>query len=158
MRAELYTDGGCSGNPGIGGYACVIRLIKGDDSVALLVSDFKEYTTNNHMELSAIVVGLRMLSNTDFSGRVKVTSDSSYCINAFTKNWIAGWRRNNFKKNGKDMPNRELWVELNELIKKFEDIEWVWVKGHNGHKYNEICDTYAVRSYQEKRKFFERIE
>lgn len=159
MEFELYTDGGCSVNPGIGGYAYVIRLVVDEMAQSFVRSGFKDYTTNNHMELKAIVEGLKALRNSKVSvDKVTVTSDSSYCINPFTKGWIHGWRQRNFMRDGKPMPNRDLWLELDELLGYFKSIEWVWVKGHNGHRFNEICDTYAVRSYREQAELFERIE
>lgn len=159
MKVELYTDGGCSGNPGIGGYAYVIRVVNGDICASFVRSGFKEHTTNNHMELKAIVEGLKEISNSPACNLdIEIISDSSYCVNAFKENWIVNWRRNNFKKKGSPIPNRDLWLELDNLLGKVGKVTWTWIKGHNGHKFNEICDTYAVRSYRERESYFDKIE
>lgn len=156
---EIYTDGGCSGNPGIGGYAYVMRIVTSAGVQSFVLSNYKEYTTNNHMELLAIVEALEVISNSDYRlWDITVTSDSSYCINPFTKGWFYGWRRKNFLRDGQSMPNRDLWLRLDAVLKKLRNVKWVWVKGHNGHKFNEICDTYAVRAYQTKQKYIEHIE
>lgn len=159
MKLELYTDGGCSGNPGIGGYAYVIRLIADRCTQSYVKSGYKENTTNNHMELKAIVEGLSEIVNSPAKDLdVVVTSDSSYCINAFTQGWIHGWRKKNFMKNGAPMPNRDLWLALDKIVREKRNIQWVWVRGHNGHRFNEICDEYAVRSYRERKNFSVGIE
>ena len=159
LKVEIYTDGGCSGNPGIGGYAYVIRLLSNNGPQSFVFSSFKENTTNNHMELKAIVEALDLISRSDLRFcDITVTSDSSYCINAFTKGWIYGWRSKGFMKNGQPMPNRELWVTLDSILKKLRTIDWVWVKGHNGHRFNEICDRFAVKSYQTRKEYREDIE
>lgn len=159
MNIEIYTDGGCSGNPGIGGYAYIIRLVAGGDSKSYVHSSYKEDTTNNHMELKAIVEALTLISKSDMRFMdITVTSDSSYCINPFTKGWFYGWRKKGFMRDGKPMPNRELWIQLDSVLKQLRSIDWVWIKGHNGHKFNEICDHYAVKSYQTKQEYTEDIE
>lgn len=137
----LYTDGACSGNPGPGGfgYAVVINDVliqKGSGGCAS--------TTNNQMELRAVIEGLKVISNVQ---SVVVYSDSSYVVNAFQKHWIDGWKRRNWvKSDGSPVLNRELWKQLLKEIARFKDVQFVWVKGHVGNKYNELCDRLAVNA------------
>ena len=144
LFVELYTDGACSGNPGTGGYGTVLRY---KDKNGLyhqkeLTAGYK-LTTNNRMELLAVIVGLEALKK---SCRVKITSDSKYFIDAFEQKWIDGWQRNNWKNaSKKPVKNVDLWLRLLAAMKP-QEIELVWVKGHNGHEFNERCDKLAVES------------
>ena len=144
LFVEMYTDGACSGNPGTGGYGTVLRY---KDKNGLyhqkeLTAGYK-LTTNNRMELLAVIVGLEALKK---SCRVKITSDSKYFIDAFEQKWIDGWQRNNWKNaSKKPVKNVDLWLRLLTAMKPHE-IELVWVKGHNGHEFNERCDKLAVES------------
>lgn len=133
----LYTDGACSGNPGKGGWGAV--LIYG--TIEKQMSGVEEMTTNNKMELTAVIMGLRALKE---PCKVELYSDSAYVINAFENNWIESWINNGWK-NAKKQPvaNKELWEELIELTHKHE-ITFNKVKGHAGNKYNEICDSLAT--------------
>jgi len=137
----LYTDGACSGNPGPGGfgYAVVVNdvlTLKGSGGCAL--------TTNNQMELSAVIEGLKAISNVR---SVVVYSDSSYIVNAFEKHWIDGWKRRNWvKSDNSPVLNRELWKQLLTEMARFKDVQFVWVKGHAGNKFNELCDRLAVNA------------
>lgn len=160
MRIEIYSDGGCSPNPGIGGFAFIVRLVDGEKSAAAGLANFEECTTNNRMELTGIIEAfksIRKIGDSIKDAEIIVTSDSSYCIRPFTEGWIYKWKMNDFYKHGEAIPNRELWVELDELIKGL-NIRWNWVKGHNGHYYNEICDTYAVKSYKTKKPYTLKFE
>lgn len=160
MRIEIYSDGGCSPNPGIGGFAFIVRLVDGDKSATAGLANFEEYTTNNRMELTGIIEAfksIRKIGDSIKDAEIVVTSDSSYCIRPFTEGWIFKWKMSDFYKHGEAMPNRELWVELDELIKGL-NIRWNWVKGHNGHYYNEICDMYAVKSYKTKKPYTLKFE
>ena len=136
-KVTLYTDGACSGNPGKGGWGCV--LLYGDAEKQM--SGVAEETTNNQMELTAVIEGLKALKE---PCEVLVYSDSAYVVNAFNQNWIDGWISNNWRNSKKDpVANRELWEELIALTKTHKVI-FNKVKGHAGDKYNEICDALAT--------------
>ena len=136
-KVTLYTDGACSGNPGRGGWGVV--LIYGE--IEKQMSGVSEVTTNNQMELTAVIEGLRALKE---PCEVLVYSDSAYVVNAFNQNWIEGWINNNWRNSKKDpVANRELWEELISLTKT-HNVTFNKVKGHAGDKYNEICDSLAT--------------
>ena len=133
----VYTDGGCSGNPGPGGWACVI--IDGEAEKAL--SGGEKSTTNNRMELTAAIAALSALAqNPQYRGRlVHVFCDSQYVKNGITS-WIRSWKKNGWRTAAKKpVLNRDLWETLDALSASL-DITWSWVKGHAGIKYNEQCD------------------
>ena len=136
-KVTLYTDGACSGNPGKGGWGAVLLFGKFEKQL----SGMSETTTNNQMELTAVIEGLKALKE---PCEVMVYSDSAYVVNAFNNNWIEGWQNNNWKNSKKEpVANRELWEELIELT-KVHTVTFNKVKGHAGDKYNEICDTLAT--------------
>lgn len=133
----IYTDGGCLGNPGPGGWGTVI--IDGENLTKL--SGGEKQTTNNRMELSAAINALdAVVKNTDWRSRhVEVFSDSQYVKNGITS-WIKNWKKNGWKTAAKKpVLNQDLWIALDTLYNQL-DIEWKWVKGHAGVEYNEICD------------------
>ena len=133
----IYTDGGCSGNPGPGGWGTVI--IDGTNITKL--SGGEKQTTNNRMELSAAINALdAVVKNTGWRNRhVEVYSDSQYVKNGITS-WIKNWKKNGWKTAAKKpVFNQDLWIALDNLYNQL-DIEWKWVKGHAGVEYNEICD------------------
>jgi ribonuclease HI len=135
-EVELWTDGACSGNPGPGGWAALLRM--GSHERAL--SGGESRTTNNRMELAGVVHGLRGLSR---PCRVRVHLDSSYVRNAFTNGWLARWQRNGWKTAEKQpVKNRELWQALLVEVARHE-IEWVKVAGHAGVELNERVDRLA---------------
>ena len=142
---EIYTDGACSGNPGRGGYGAVLRYKKNDGVyVSKELSEGFETTTNNRMELLASIVALETLKT---PCKVTLTSDSKYLIDAIEKKWIESWVKNNWRTAGKKpVKNVDLWKRLIDVMEKHE-IKFVWVKGHNGHEFNEICDKLAVNAY-----------
>ena len=132
---NIYTDGACRGNPGIGGWGALIEY--GDVT--------KEYcgglneTTNNQMELKAAIEGLKALKEPCI---VNLTTDSKYVMQGITS-WIQNWKKNNWKNAAKkDVKNKELWIELDKYSEK-HDVRLHWVKGHSGHKQNEIADQLA---------------
>jgi ribonuclease HI len=132
---EIFSDGACSGNPGPGGYGVILRY--GEKSVEL--SGFAPHTTNNRMELTGVIEGLRRLKR---PCTVRVTTDSSYVIKGMTE-WVKGWiRRNWMNSQKKPVLNRDLWEALLDLSKPHK-IEWLWIAGHSGHKENERCDELA---------------
>lgn len=144
LLVEMYTDGACSGNPGAGGYGTILRFkdSTGKYHEKELTAGYK-LTTNNRMELLAVIVGLEALKK---PCKVRITSDSKYFIDAFEQKWIESWQKNNWKTAAKKpVKNVDLWQRL-LLAMKPHDIDLVWVKGHNGHEFNERCDELAVQS------------
>ena len=140
-NVEIYTDGACSGNPGPGGWGAV--LVYNGKEKQLSGSD--EKTTNNRMELSAVIVALKALKE---PCNVTLTTDSKYVCDAINMGWLTSWQKNNWKKSDKKpVLNIDLWQKLLPLLDTHK-VEFIWVKGHNGHKYNEICDKLAVAEYQ----------
>lgn len=138
---EMFTDGACSGNPGPGGWGTILRC-KGKEKE--LCGGEKE-TTNNRMELTAVIIGLKALK---FPCKVTITTDSKYVVDGITKGWAEGWRANGWvKKDKKPALNPDLWGELLDEIAKHE-VNFVWVKGHAGHPENERCDFLAVSQYR----------
>ncbi len=147
----LYTDGACSGNPGPGGWGCI--LVYGDTKRKL--SGYESATTNNRMELMAVIKGLECLSR---SVAVKIVTDSQYVKNAFTEGWMENWKKNNWKTRTKEnVKNKDLWIQLDDLVANHKVI-WEWVKGHSGHTMNELCDELARRAITEKNGLDERSE
>ena len=132
----IYTDGACSGNPGPGGWGSIL-MYKGNKKE---ISGGKEDTTNNVMELTAVIEGLKLLK---FPCKVKLYSDSAYVVNAFVQKWIYGWLKNGWVNSNKEpVKNKELWQELYDLT-KVHDVEFIKFKGHSDNKYNNRCDELA---------------
>ncbi|MBS7295555.1 MAG: ribonuclease HI [Treponema sp.] len=133
----VYTDGGCHGNPGPGGWGIVVIA----DGVAKQLSGGEKFTTNNKMELTAAIAALSVIKNTpSFAGRkVVVNIDSQYVKNGITT-WIHSWKKKGWiTADKKPVKNQELWIQLDNLNSSME-VTWNWVKGHAGVEYNEICD------------------
>jgi ribonuclease HI len=144
MKVELYSDGACSGNPGPGGWACVLVF----GAKARVLSGFEAHTTNNRMELCGVIEGLRVLKK---PCEVCVTTDSQYVKNAFTEGWLENWIRNGWKtKNREPVKNQDLWQELCYL-QRIHALSWQWVRGHSGHHFNEVCDGYARQAIVERK-------
>ena len=136
-HVDIYTDGACRGNPGRGGWGAI--LVYG--SVEKELCGGEPMTTNNRMELSAVIAALSALKE---PCAVTLTTDSQYVVNAIEKGWLESWRKNNWKKSDKgQVLNVDLWQELISILEKHE-VNFVWVKGHNGHPYNERCDILAT--------------
>ncbi len=138
---EIYTDGACSGNPGPGGYGVILRYGEYEKEL----SGGEAETTNNRMELTAAIEGLSCLKE-----RCNVTlySDSKYLIDAIEQGWVYKWRDNGWMRNKKEKAlNPDLWEKLLALLEKHQ-VEFVWVKGHDGHSENERCDKLAVMESQ----------
>ena len=137
---EVFTDGACSGNPGKGGWGAILRY-EGHEKE---LSGGELETTNNRMELTAVI---RALSALKEPCQVRLTSDSKYVIAAITKEWVYGWQRNGWRKaDKKPALNVDLWEQLLPLLERHK-VEFVWVKGHQGHPENERCDQLAVGYY-----------
>lgn len=140
-HVDIYTDGACSGNPGPGGYAAILRY--GLAEKVLTGSD--PSTTNNRMELSAVIEALSILKE---PCEVTLTSDSKYVIDAIQKGWALSWKENGWrKKDKKPAQNVDLWESLLPLL-EVHKVTFVWIKGHDGHPENERCDKLAVEQYQ----------
>lgn len=144
MLIKIYTDGACSGNPGKGGYGTI--LIAEDDNGKVHKKEITqgfEVTTNNRMELLAAIVGLEALKK---PCDVELTSDSKYLVDAFNQKWVDGWVKKGWKgANKQPVKNQDLWKRL-LVAKKNHNVKFIWVKGHNGHEFNERCDEMAVAS------------
>jgi ribonuclease HI len=142
----VYTDGGCSGNPGPGGwaYVLVVETFQGSKVLAEKFGGEKE-TTNNRMELKAVIAALEALKRTKQGRKAQVFTDSQYVQKGMTE-WIEGWKRNGWKTSDKrPVKNQDLWQRLDALASDFS-ITWTWVKGHAGNKYNERCDVLTQRA------------
>lgn len=134
---HLYTDGAARGNPGPGGYGIVLEWP--EKNYRKEFSEGFQHTTNNRMELLAVIEGLKKLNESPL--KVKVYTDSKYVADAFVKNWVFGWERKGFK----DRKNTDLWIALLKEYRKHE-VSFHWVKGHNNHSQNERCDRLAVEA------------
>ena len=137
-KVTVYTDGGASGNPGPGGYGII--LLSGEHRKEM--SGGFRLTTNNRMELLAVIIALETLK---FDGTdVTIYSDSKYVVDAVTKGWVFGWEKKGFAKK----KNPDLWKRFLKIYPK-HNVEFVWVKGHAGNELNEVADRLAVSAYQE---------
>lgn len=142
-HVEIFTDGACSGNPGPGGWGAVLRFGVHEKEL----SGGEASTTNNRMELSAVIAALSALKE---SCEVTLTTDSKYVCDSVTKRWVYGWKAKGWKKSdGKPALNVDLWEKLLPLLEQHK-VTFVWVKGHAGHPDNERCDRLAVA---ESKKF-----
>lgn len=146
-KINLYTDGACSGNPGPGGYGAILVYVdsNGQKHEKEFSCGYKN-VTNNQMELLAVIVGLEALKK---ECDVTIYSDSKYVVDAFEKNWIDSWIKKGWKTANKTpVKNVELWQRLLKAM-KIHNINFVWVKGHAGHEYNERCDALGVNAYKQ---------
>lgn len=136
-KVNIYTDGACSGNPGAGGWAAIL-IYNGHEKE---IAGYDKNTTNNRMELFAIIQGLAQLKE---PCDVAVYSDSAYATEAFNKNWIDAWQRNNWRTSDKkEVKNRDLWNDLLVKISKHSNVQFIKVKGHSDNEYNNRCDLLA---------------
>lgn len=136
---ELFTDGASSGNPGPGGYGAILRSGKHYKEI----SEGYRKTTNNRMELLAVISGLESIKKT--GQQIMIYSDSKYIIDSVDKKWVFNWVKTGFK----NKKNKDLWLRFLEVY-KLHHIRFTWVKGHNGHPENERCDELAVKASQQK--------
>jgi ribonuclease HI len=137
----IYTDGACEGNPGPGGWAAVID----EDGERRELSGGERQTTNNRMELMAVIKALESLAR---PSTVRVVTDSQYVAKGM-QSWIHGWRRKGWKTaSGAPVKNRDLWEALDQQASRHQ-VRWEWVKGHDGHLENELADTLAKEAIQE---------
>jgi len=134
---EIFTDGACSGNPGPGGWGAILRYNGHEKEL----SGGEAHTTNNRMELSAVLNALMALKE---ECNVVLTSDSKYVVDSVEKGWVYGWKKKGWKKSdGKPALNVDLWEQLLPLLTKHK-VTFNWIKGHAGHPENERCDRLAV--------------
>lgn len=136
QRVEIFTDGACSGNPGVGGWGAILRC----RNVEKELSGGERETTNNRMEMTAVISALQALK---CPCNITLYTDSRYVLDGVTK-WLPNWKKNNWKTANKksEVKNMDLWQILDALLPQHE-IRWVWVKGHNGHPENERVDELA---------------
>ena len=138
---NIYTDGACRGNPGPGGWGALLIYQKSEKELY----GFSPETTNNIMELSAVIEALKSIKR---KCPIIITTDSNYVKNGI-KEWNHSWKKNHWKTaNKKPVKNKELWIELDSLCKLY-DIKWEWVKGHSGHPGNERADSLANKAIDE---------
>ena len=144
-KVILYTDGACSGNPGVGGWGAVLMYKGAEKRISGACAD----TTNNRMEVTAVIEGLKCLKE---PCEVEVYSDSAYTVNAFLNGWVDEWLKNGFKKaDNKPVLNDDLWRELLQLT-QIHSVKFIKVKGHADNEYNTICDklaTDAVKNFKQ---------
>jgi len=132
----IYTDGACSGNPGPGGWGAILMY----KDIKKEISGGKKDTTNNVMELTAVIEALKLLK---YPCNVSLYSDSAYVVNAFNQKWILGWKKNGWKNSSKEeVKNRELWEELDALT-NVHNVKFIKVKGHSDNEFNNRCDELA---------------
>ncbi len=141
QRVEIYTDGACSGNPGAGGWGALLRW----KDVEKELSGAEKDTTNNRMEMTAVIEALQALKR---PCNITLYTDSKYVMNGINE-WLPNWKKNNWRTSNKksQVKNVDLWQKLDELI-VIHEIRWVWVKGHNGNEDNERVDTLARNAIQ----------
>ncbi len=138
-KVELYTDGACSGNPGPGGYGAILIY----NGIEKEISGSEKSTTNNKMEIMAVLKGLQMLKE---PCEVTIYSDSAYVVNTIEQGWIYNWKKNNWIKSDKSkVKNIDLWEEMLRLT-KIHKVKFVKVKGHSDNEYNNRCDRLAVEA------------
>lgn len=139
-HVDIYTDGACSGNPGPGGWGAILRY----NGIEKELSGSQAETTNNRMELTAVISALSALKE---PCEVTVYTDSKYVCDTITKGWVYSWKRNGWKKaDKKPALNSDLWEQMLSLL-KMHKTEFIWLKGHAGHPENERCDHLAVSEY-----------
>jgi ribonuclease HI len=140
-KIELFTDGACKGNPGLGGWGVLIK----NSNILNELKGFQQLTTNNRMELIAVIEGLKSIKE---NAHIEITTDSMYVKNGINQ-WINNWKRNGWKTAAKKpVKNKDLWQELDELVQNYS-IKWIWVKGHSGHPGNERADQLANEAIEE---------
>ena len=134
-RVQLFTDGACKGNPGVGGWGALIE----SSYFTKELKGYEQLTTNNRMELIAVIEGIKSIEK---NATIEITTDSMYVKNGISQ-WIDNWKKNDWKTSAKKpVKNKELWLELDELVQNYS-IKWKWVKGHSGHPGNERADQLA---------------
>ncbi|MDF2865773.1 MAG: Ribonuclease [Clostridia bacterium] len=140
-KITMYTDGACSGNPGPGGYAAIL-MYEGNTKE---VSGFEKNTTNNKMEITAVIKGLEIIKE---PCDIEIYSDSTYVVDSVEKGWLFGWEKKNWiKSDKKPVKNVELWTEMIKYL-NIHNIRFIKVKGHSDNEFNNRCDKLAVEAYK----------
>ena len=140
-KIEIFSDGACKGNPGLGGWGVLIKNSKTLNEL----KGTQQQTTNNRMELIAVIEGLKSIQE---NAHIEITTDSMYVNNGINQ-WIDNWKNNGWKTAAKKpVKNKDLWQELDELVQNYS-IKWIWVKGHSGHPGNERADQLANEAIAE---------
>jgi ribonuclease HI len=140
-RVQLFTDGACKGNPGVGGWGALIE----SSYFTKELKGYEQLTTNNRMELIAVIEGVNAIEK---NTTIEITTDSMYVKNGISQ-WIDNWKKNDWKTSAKKpVKNKELWLALDKLVQNYS-IEWKWVKGHSGHPGNERADQLANAAISE---------
>lgn len=139
MKVEIYTDGACSGNPGKGGYGVLMRVA--NSHYQKTFSQGFRKTTNNRMELLAVIIALEQMKSEECE--IHIYTDSKYVADAINQKWLFGWAKKGFAK----IKNPDLWKRFYPLYQKFRP-QFHWIKGHNGHPENELVDQLAVKASQ----------
>ena len=142
-RVEIYTDGACSGNPGPGGWAAILKKGEAEKEI----SGGEPMTTNNRMELSAAIMALEALK---MPCEFDLYSDSRYLVDSVTKGWVLTWKKSGWMRKGKAVPNTDLWLRLLDLLEQHK-VTFIWVKGHASNPYNNRCDELAVAQWKKFR-------
>ncbi|MEZ7515638.1 ribonuclease HI [Flavobacterium frigidarium] len=142
-EVHIYTDGAAKGNPGRGGYGVVMETVKDGKTYRKEFFEGFRLTTNNRMELLAVIVGLEKLKKPN--AKVLVVSDSKYVVDSVVKKWVFGWEKKKFV----DRKNADLWKRLLIIYRKHQ-VDFKWIKGHNNHPQNERCDELAVMGAMQK--------
>lgn len=151
MNIKIYTDGACSNNPGNGGWACILSTVLPNGQVyETKHSGGYRMTTNNRMELAAVIFGLMALNG---AHNVEVISDSKYVCDAFNKHWIDNWRENGWKKASGKLPNADMWRTLWNLVTMQNSVRFTWIKGHATNPYNNECDRLAVCACKDRQNW-----
>ena len=144
-KIVIYTDGACSGNPGPGGWGAILMF----KDIKKEIFGFMQDTTNNIMELTAVIEALKQLR---ISCEIELYSDSAYVVNAFNQKWIYGWLKNGWKNSNKEpVKNKELWEELYNLT-KMHSVNFIKVKGHSDNEFNNRCDELARKAMENNLK------
>lgn len=146
-KVLLYTDGACSGNPGIGGWGAILIY----NGIEKICSGSEQETTNNRMEITAVIRGLQALKE---GCEVEIYSDSAYVVNSFSQGWIDNWLKNNWKSSKGQVLNVDLWKGLLKECAKHK-VSWIKVKGHADNEYNNRCDKLAREEINKLKKSME---
>lgn len=149
MKIRAFTDGACSGNPGVGGWGSVILL----PNQKLEIMGGEVETTNNRMELKAVIETIKLVLKLGYN-KLDIYSDSAYVVNSVKNNWLNKWQHNGWKTlQGTDVKNKDLWKELAYLLNKTNKINILKIKGHSGHKQNERADNLAKEAINKEKRY-----
>ncbi len=153
MRVRIFTDGSCSENPGPGGWAAIFCFENGHKDL----TGYELETTNNRMELTAVLESYKMIEKSERYKEFEILSDSAYVLNAIKQNWLLNWTLNGWKNSkGEEIKNKDLWKELNRVrvvvARQGKDVILTKVKGHSGNTYNELADKKAVEMTEKAKR------